>query len=102
MDFRACDIRRLVGSQKQNGVGYLVNFPRPAHRNDAHAFGPHGRIGGATGCAHWRHEAGIIATSPLAVIVVATALVTYMSQTVSPRAVRTCSAARTDPKTAIR
>src|SRR5437763_6007480 len=56
---RTCDVGRLIGSQEQYGVGHLVKFSRPAHRNDAHAFGPHGGIGGATGCAHRRHDAGM-------------------------------------------
>src|SRR6266446_9610310 len=44
VDFRTCNVGRLIGSQEQDGVRHLVNFSRPAHRNDAHAFGPHGRI----------------------------------------------------------
>src|SRR5215472_14321543 len=59
VDFRAGDIRRLIGSQEQNGGRHLVNFSRPAHRNEAHAFGPDSRIGGANGCAHRRHDAGM-------------------------------------------
>src|SRR5690349_9818216 len=53
VDFRAGDVRRLVRSEEQDGVRHLVNLSRAAHRNDAHAFGPDSRIGGATRCAHW-------------------------------------------------
>src|SRR5215813_3208511 len=59
VDFRTCDVGRLIGSQEQDGVRHLVNFSRPAHWNKAHAFGPDGRIGSATGCAHRRHDAGV-------------------------------------------
>jgi hypothetical protein len=59
VNFRTCDEGRLIGSQEQYGVGHLVNLSRPAHRNDTHAFGAHGGIGGATGCAHRRHDAGM-------------------------------------------
>ena len=45
VDFRTCDVGRFIGSEEQNGVGHLVNLSRAAHRNDAHAFGPHGRLG---------------------------------------------------------
>src|SRR6516162_10304875 len=33
--------------------------PGRAHWNEAHSFGPDGRIGGAAGCAHRRHDAGM-------------------------------------------
>jgi len=59
VDFRTCDVGRLIRSQEQDGVRHLVNFARSAHRNEAHAFGPDGGIGGSTGCAHWRHDAGM-------------------------------------------
>jgi len=59
VDFRTFDVGRLIGSQEQNGVRHIVNFSGPAHRNDAHAFGPHGGIRGATGCAHRRYDAGV-------------------------------------------
>src|SRR5208283_581798 len=59
VDLRTCDVGRLIGSQEQNGVRHLVNLSRPPHRNDPHPFGPHGGIGGATGCAHRRHDAGM-------------------------------------------
>jgi hypothetical protein len=54
-----CDVGRLIGSQEENGVRHLVNFSRPVHRNDVHAFAPHGGIGGATAGAHRWHDAGM-------------------------------------------
>src|SRR6516225_10414833 len=59
VDLRTCDVGRLIGSQEQDGVCHLVYFPRPAHWNEAHSFSPDSRIGGATGCAHRRHDAGM-------------------------------------------
>src|SRR5215469_4419956 len=53
------DVGRLIGSQEQDGVRHFVDFSRPAHWNEAHSFGPDGRIGGATGCTHRRHDAGM-------------------------------------------
>ena len=45
VDFRTGDVGRFIGSQEQNGVGYLVDFSRPAHRDYAHTFGPDGGVG---------------------------------------------------------
>ncbi len=50
---------RLIRRQEQNGVGHLIDLPRPPHRNDIHPFGTDGGIGGPARCAHWRHDAGM-------------------------------------------
>ena len=52
-------VGRLIRSQEQDGVLHLIDFSRPAHWNEAHPFGPDGRICGATRCAHRRHDAGV-------------------------------------------
>src|ERR1051325_6636187 len=59
VDFRTCDVGRFIGSQKQNGIRYLVYFSWPAHGYEAHTFGTHGGIGGATRGAHRRHDPGM-------------------------------------------
>ena len=48
VDLRTCDVGRLIGSQEQDGVRHLVNFPWPAHWNEAHSFGPESVRGAAT------------------------------------------------------
>jgi len=77
VNFRTCDVGRLIESQKQNGIGHFLNFSGPAHRNDPHAFCPHGRIGGAAGCAHRRHDAGMnrVSADPVLRMLPATDLV---------------------------
>jgi hypothetical protein len=44
--------------EEHNGLGD-VDFSGPAHQDDAHAVGAQRGIGGATGCAHGRHDAGM-------------------------------------------
>src|ERR1700736_6264511 len=38
VDFRTCDVGRLIGSQEQNGVRHLVNLSGPAHRRDCTTY----------------------------------------------------------------